>query len=218
MEEEIWKEVAGYEGRYEVSNIGRVRCIPRDVEQLNKYRTVSIVHHAGKIISQRANRLGYMIVNLHPDRKTLKTHAVHQLVAKAFIPNPNGYIYVNHKDENKANNRVENLEWCDAKYNSNYGTGKWRNASKNKKPVAKYDTEGNLIATYAGIKEAAKDSTVSWQMISACLTRPNIRTAGGYVYKYIDKTNPAQTTAEPSDSDEPTVTPGTGDDPNSGND
>ena len=110
------------------------------------------------------------------------------------------------------------MEWCDAKYNSNYGTGKWRNASKNKKPVAKYDTEGNLIATYAGIKEAAKDSTVSWQMISACLTRPNIRTAGGYVYKYIDKNNPAQTTAEPTDSDEPTVTPGTGDDPNQGND
>ena len=186
MQQEQWKPIAGYEGRYEVSDHGRVKSLAHDVEQLNKFGTVSITHRKEYILKPRKNRLGYMIVSLHPDAKTLKTHTLHQLVAKAFLPNPEGHIYVNHKDEDKTNNHVENLEWCTTAYNNRYGTHVERCTAAHKKPVAKYDTDGRLIATYPSLKDAAKDSTVSWQMISACLLRPNIRTAGGYIYKYID--------------------------------
>lgn len=140
----------------------------------------------------RVSKWGYVIISLRPDVDNparLQTFSVHRLVAKAFVPNPDNLPQVNHKDENPLNNRADNLEWCTAQYNLKYGGHTERCAAKQRKPVAKYDLEGNLVATYAGIKEAAKDSTVSWQMISACLTRPNIKTAGGYVYKYIEKTS-----------------------------
>ena len=184
--EEIWKPIAGYEGRYEVSNLGRIKSLAHDVEQLNKYGTVSITHRKERIIIARCNYHGYPYVTLwYGIRK--KSYSVHHLVATAFLPNPDNLPCVNHKDEDKTNNHVENLEWCNHKYNNCYGTRLSRIIDKNKRPVAKYDTDGRLIATYPGVKDAAKDSTVSWQMISACLTRPNIRTAGGYIYKYIEK-------------------------------
>ena len=111
--EEIWKPVVGYEGLYEVSNTGQVRS-------LDKYDSINRFYE-GRILKLFADRLGYLKVGLSSNGKT-KKYLVHRLVAEAFIPNPNNFPIINHKDENPSNDNVDNLEWCNAKYNSNYGT------------------------------------------------------------------------------------------------
>ena len=116
MTEEIWRPVVGYEGLYEVSNTGRVRSLDRYVRR-NYFKK-------GRILKLN-DRRGYLFVELCLNNKT-KNFSVHRLVAQAFIPNPDNLPQVNHIDEDKLNNRVENLEWCDSKYNSNYGTRKDR--------------------------------------------------------------------------------------------
>ena len=115
MTEEIWRPVVGYEGLYEVSNTGRVRSLDRYV-RCKSYRL-----HKGKVLSPGKDKDGYLFVVLSCNGKH-KTIAVHKLVAQAFIPNPDDLPIINHKDEDKTNNRVDNLEWCTAKYNMNYGT------------------------------------------------------------------------------------------------
>ena len=119
LECEIWKDVFGYEGLYQVSNKGRVKSI-------NNYHRKDCV-----ILKPQLNRFGYEIVNLYRKRK-MRHFFIHKLVAFAFIQNPNNYPQVNHKDECKTNNNVENLEWCTAKYNINYGTRNIRCSLKNK--------------------------------------------------------------------------------------
>ena len=112
MQKEIWKPIDGFEGLYEVSNLGRIKI-------LQKTRS------DGKVYKEKLMKIStngsYCEVSLHKEGKA-SHHLVHRLVAKAFIPNPEGLPQVNHIDENKTNNCVENLEWCTAKYNSNYGT------------------------------------------------------------------------------------------------
>ena len=119
MNEEIWRPIEGYEGLYEVSSYGRVRSLDRYIKNgHSSYRL-----HKGKVISLLKGEYGYIQVNLYYNGKNYKKY-VHRLVAQAFIPNPNNLPQVNHLDEDKTNNRVENLEWCDAKYNINYGSRK----------------------------------------------------------------------------------------------
>ena len=114
---EIWRDIEGYEGLYQVSNLGRVRS-------LNYNRT-------GKVQNMKLGTYpnGYKMVDLKKNKKR-KAHLVHRLVAKAFIPNPNPdqLCEVNHKDEDKANNTVDNLEWCSHIYNQYYGTKRERQA------------------------------------------------------------------------------------------
>ena len=117
MTEEIWKPVVGYEGLYEVSSYGRVKSLDRYV----KYSDGRIYLHKGKVLSLAKDKNGYFVVSLYFNGKH-NTIKVHRLVAQAFIPNPDNLPEVNHLDEDKTNNRVENLEWCDHKYNMNYGT------------------------------------------------------------------------------------------------
>lgn len=118
FENEIWLPVKGYEEIYEVSNLGRVRSLDRIVKGCYG----SIAHKKGKIIASGVGSAGYPVVSLQKDGKG-KTVSVHRLVAIAFLPNPNNLSEVNHKDEDKTNNRVDNLEWCGRIYNANYGTG-----------------------------------------------------------------------------------------------
>ena len=101
---EIWKEIEGYEGLYEVSNLGNVKSLI-----------------SGKIRKTSKEKSGYIFIALSKNG-IKKQYKIHRLVAQAFIENPNNYEEVNHKDEDKTNNKVENLEWCDHKYNANYGT------------------------------------------------------------------------------------------------
>lgn len=114
---EEWRTIKGYEGLYEVSSYGRVRSLDRYVKTCYEaYRL-----QKGKILSPAKDRYGYLKVVLNFNRKC-KTINVHRLVSDAFIPNPDNLPMVNHKDEDKSNNRVDNLEWCDSKYNNNYGS------------------------------------------------------------------------------------------------
>ena len=121
MEQEKWKPVRGYEGIYEVSNLGRVRSVDR-VNSFEAWGKTNYRKLKGKIRKQNFDGRGlYLHVSLN-DGKRNKIALVHRLVAEAFIENPDNLPEVNHKDENKTNNNVSNLEWCDHKYNNNYGS------------------------------------------------------------------------------------------------
>lgn len=112
--EEIWKDIKGYEGKYKVSNLGRVKSL----KDRHGYRE--------KILKQLLTHHGYMQVMLFDKAKGNKgkRYYAHRLVAEAFISNPNKFPIINHKDEIRTNNRIDNLEWCTHKYNSNYGTAR----------------------------------------------------------------------------------------------
>lgn len=114
---EEWRPVIGYEGLYEVSNLGRVRSVDRYV----KSKGESYWLRKGKMLSPAKDKNGYLKVNLSCNGKN-NIIRVHRLVAQVFIHNPDNLPEINHKDEDKTNNRVDNLEWCDRKYNNNYGT------------------------------------------------------------------------------------------------
>ena len=114
MTEEIWKPVVGYEGLYEVSSLGRVRSLDR-YDGRNHFIK-------GRILKLNDGGRGYLDVQLCSNGK-VKHHLVHRMVAESFIQNPDNLPQVNHRDENPSNDNVDNLEWCDAKYNINYGTG-----------------------------------------------------------------------------------------------
>ena len=121
MEEiEIWKDIPDYKGLYQVSNLGRIK---------------SLYFGKERILKTHKDKYGYLISHLHNNSKG-KTHFVHRLVALAFIPNPENYPMINHKDESRDNNCVENLEWCDCKYNLNYGSRNIRlSKAKKGKPL-----------------------------------------------------------------------------------
>ena len=107
---EEWRDIIGYEGKYQVSNLGRVKSLKNT---RGNYRE--------KILKPGKDAKGYKQVSLYKNGKG-KMYKIHRLVAIAFIPNPNNYPMINHKDEDKTNNCVDNLEWCTNKYNMNYGT------------------------------------------------------------------------------------------------
>ena len=115
---EIWKDIPEYEGLYHASNLGNIRVLNRVVNSGIKNNNTVI--RKGKLLKQRINQ-GYYEVALSKNSKK-RFLKVHRLIAITFIPNLNNFPSINHKDENKLNNNVNNLEWCSVKYNCNYGT------------------------------------------------------------------------------------------------
>lgn len=124
--EEIWKDIPGYEGLYQASTYGRIKS-------LRRYR---FNHNKKQIVEERILKPGvvngYLRVALWKDAKQ-KNILVHRLIALTFISNPNNYKEINHKDETRQNNHVDNLEWCSHKYNNNYGTINERRSKNRKK-------------------------------------------------------------------------------------
>ena len=114
MAKEVWKNIEGYEGLYQVSNFGNVKTLKRKVQHGNCFYT-----REERILKQSKDKYGYCVVGLSRNKAT-KTYKVHRLVAEAFIPNTDGFPQVNHKDFDRANNNTENLEWCDVQYNTQY--------------------------------------------------------------------------------------------------
>jgi hypothetical protein len=153
--DETWKDVVGWEGLYQVSSFGRVKSFRKKEPHL---------------LSTCVGTHGYCVVLLHDGNGQRKNERVHRLVAQAFIPNPNGYPYINHKDEDKTNNHVDNLEWCTAEYNINYGTCKERIADSNSKPILKYDLDGNFICEYKSLAEAERIERIDHANICMCCT------------------------------------------------
>ena len=187
---ERWMPVQGYEGFYSVSNLGRVK---RDKSK--RWAGVcGVVDVQEKILTQTYTR-GYKHVALSKDGK-IKRMQVHRLVAIAFIPNPNNLPIVNHKDESRDNNQVDNLEWCTSKYNSNYGTVRKRLSNKAKtsqKHIAQFNSIKNsrsravmCVETgdrYDSLSAAQKETGISHQNIcSVCQGKRE--KAGGYTWIY----------------------------------
>lgn len=155
--DEQWRPIKGYEGLYEVSSLGRVKS-------LNYNHT-----GAEKIMKPGKDKHGYLLVQLCKDGK-IKGLLVHRLVAAAFIPNPNNYPYINHKDETPLNNCIKNLEWCTAKYNTNYGSRNKKIASALSKPVeaSKYEDFREICLKFASTNEAGRNGYCQCAVSSCC--------------------------------------------------
>ena len=162
---EEWRQIEGYEGYYEVSNLGNIRSVDRVVPQKNN--CVKAIH--GRLIRQSTHyKTGYKSVMLSKNG-VHKRLSVHRLVGKAFLPNPDNLPEINHKDENKANNSVDNLEWCDHSYNNRYGTIPQRKSEWSSKRVEQFDLiTGDVIATFPSGTVAARTLGFPQTSISAC--------------------------------------------------
>ena len=160
---EQWKSIAGYEGLYEVSDLGRVKSLN--------------YNHTGKdkILKPVKGHRGYLQVSLWKDGKT-RNLRVHRLVAEAFIQNPNNLATINHKDEVKNNNAASNLEWMSREDNTIYS---------NARQVQMFDKKtGELLATFPSTGEAARVTGINQSCISKCC-RGKIKSAGGYKWRYL---------------------------------
>lgn len=171
MKKEYWKPVVGYEGHYQVSNFGRVKSIKFGKEI---------------ILKQKQSMDGYYSVNLSKNG-IVKTYLVHRLVAEAFIDNPNNLPQINHKDENKTNNNVDNLEWCSYSYNINYGTARERMTEKMingklSKPVLQYDLQGNFIREWESTMECERNGYNNTCISKCC--RGERKTHKGFIWRY----------------------------------
>jgi len=152
------------------------------------------VNEKGEVLSKRhfkkgiilkphlANNHCYM-VNIYYDNGKPRFRTIHRLVAEAFIPNPDNLPQINHKDENRANNAVTNLEWCDGKYNSNYGTGHMRQTIACSKPCIQKTLDGEFVAMYSSISEAGRKSGFSESNIGKACRRED-HLASGYLWEY----------------------------------
>lgn len=176
---ETWKPVVGYEGLYEVSDLGRVKKVARTITQAD-----GTVKKIDERILKQSDSNGYQIVGLYRNGVS-KSNWVHRLVALAFIPNNDqSKTVINHKDENKRNNSVANLEWCTYKYNANYGTRNERVGKSNSKPIQQLDLKtGLIIATYPSLTEASLSIGIHWSTISN-VAKGRGKTAGGYGWRY----------------------------------
>lgn len=209
--EEVWKDIAEYEGLYQVSNMGRVKSLSR--MKWSGLNGGCYVNTKEKILQGSVNDKGYKIVTLCGKQKY-----IHRLVAIAFIPNPDRLPMINHKDEVKTNNKVENLEWCDSRYNINYGTRTGRMAEKlrgrklseehkkkvgdahrgkkrsiesvNKTALARrkavkgiHKITGNIVK-FNSVKEASETLGICGGHICACC-KGTRKSAGDYMWYYV---------------------------------
>lgn len=164
--QELWKDIEGYDGRYQVSNLGNIRTI---------YKT-----KPPKVLKPTKSKYGYLCLSLMKPNGIKKNERVSRLVAKAFVPNPNNYPLVNHKDEDKTNNRIENLEWCTSSYNVRYSLDlhKERGAIWAKHLL---DSDGNSLSPFSvkGVPHKRHESVSQFSMDGSFIkTHDNASAAG----------------------------------------
>ena len=181
MKKEIWKIINGYEN-YMISSFGRVKSLDRYVRGKNN----SIYIKKGKLLKLYTDKDGYQTVMLYHNNKK-KLLKVHRLVAEAFLDNPNNLSQVNHKDECKTNNIVSNLEWCDAKYNNNYGTAierrsKTRTNGIFSKKVYQYTLDGEFVREWLSTKECGRNRYNQGPVAACC--RGERKTHKGFIWSY----------------------------------
>lgn len=185
MEEE-WKDIKGYEGLYQISNLGRVKSLERKANHVSGKRNVT------ERFIKPNTCTSYKSVCL--SKKGIgKRYPIHRLVAFHFIPNPNNYPCINHKDCDKYNNKDTNLEWCDYSYNpkhayfhnlrSSPNLNKFGKENHTSKKVVQYTINGHKIGEYGSTREAGRITGINQSCISAC-ARGKRKTSGGYIWKY----------------------------------
>lgn len=199
MEKEIWKDVVGYEGLYQVSNLGNVRGLPIVTNFGERKKK-----HGLRLLKPAESKRGYYIVTLFKDGKG-KTIPIHRLIADTFIPNPENKPCVDHINTNKLDNRVENLRWVTYKENANnvlslrHQSGaikkRWRNGGFDDRnnltyrKVAQFTKDGVFIREYESIVEAARALQIDESSIRKVCAgdNPHRHTAGGYKWEYRSK-------------------------------
>lgn len=186
---EIWKPIKNFEELYQISNLGNVKSIGR---YKYSFKDNKKIYEDKEIMLKTINDRGYMKLHLSKNGKRYLRY-IHRLVAEAFIPNPKNYPQVNHIDEDKLNNSIENLEWCTAKYNINYGTARARTIvglkkynSSHRNPNSKRVRCVETNKVYQTLVEAGEDIGISYTCISAQLHGKQ-KTAGGFHWEYAEK-------------------------------
>lgn len=199
MIKEVWRDIPNYEGLYQVSTLGNVKSLN--------------YNHTGKekIMKQSKDKYEYLKIRLCKENK-VKNFRVHRLVALAFLENPNNLPCVNHKDENKQNNHVNNLEICSYLYNNNYGSKKQRmseslkgkpkseemkrNLSKaRRKPILQFSLDNVFIREWDSTKTASKELNLKSSSICMCC-KGKTKTCGGYKWVYKSDYKPTNTQLE----------------------
>lgn len=178
--QEIWKDIPNYED-YQASNLGNIKSKRKLVKRKNERNYIK----EEKILSKETVK-GYYRVGLFIDNKTIHKF-IHKLVAETFIPNLNNYKYINHKNEIKTDNRVDNLEWCTAKYNCNYGTRNRKICDKKSFKIKQLDLDNNLIKIWNSGNEIARHFKVSSgsHIVDCC--RGKYKTMYGYKWRFLDE-------------------------------
>lgn len=174
MEKEIWKDIEGYNGLYEVSSLGRIKSL--NYNKTGKER----------ILKGRDNGRGYLFVSLYKDGKS-KQYLIHRLVGEAFCENPHGYREINHKDECKSNNMAENLEWCSHSYNNIYNDKAKKVGEKNSRPVFGINKVTNHIVVFSSAKEASKHLGINPSNITQCCQGKRYKSVGNYIWQYANQ-------------------------------
>lgn len=181
MEQEIWKDIKGYEGLYQVSNLGRVKSLPK----LKK--TPTTTYYTKEMIKKSNLCKGYLRLPLCKEGHT-KSFFVHCLVAQAFLGDANG-LTVNHKDENKLNNKADNLEYMTLAENIRYGGGIQRSAKSRTDnpligtPVNQYTLDGVFIKRYISINQAKRENNFHEENISLCCNHKRNQ-SNGFIWRY----------------------------------
>lgn len=171
-EGEIWKDIDGYEGLYKVSDKGNVYSVERRDSRGRKC--------GGRVLRPSYDKDGYLLVSLYKNGKAKKKR-IHRLVIEAFVPNPNNLPDVNHRDEVKTNNELSNLEWCDAGYNTNYGTRIERIVQAQSKKVRAVNINTGEVIRFKSTAEAERKGYDQAGVSAACRGVYNV--GGGNLYR-----------------------------------
>lgn len=195
--EEIWKDIAGYEGLYQISNFGTIKSLSREFYQPDRFGSIYKNRTRNKILINNLSKKGYWCISLTKNAQR-KQFYVHRLIANAFIPKVEGKNYINHINGIKTDNRIENLEWCTISENN---THYWRVLKKRPKREGKKlhtnycsracirISQNGEIKKYKCVKEAEIENKIASSSIIAVCKKAirqgyERKTAGGYKWEY----------------------------------